>query len=69
MPLGQKGCFGVVSIGLCPHGWFFQGYLVQRVEIIPSSFDVITLMFIGTAPASTGGGITTGTLVVSYDLP
>jgi trk system potassium uptake protein TrkH len=32
----------------------------------PSSLMLIALMFIGTAPASTGGGITTGTLVVLW---
>ena len=32
--------------------------------ISPTIWMLIALMFIGTAPASTGGGITTGTLVV-----
>ena len=32
----------------------------------PSIFMLIALMFIGTAPASTGGGITTGTFVVLW---
>ena len=32
----------------------------------PSTFMLMALMFIGTGPASTGGGITTGTFLVVW---
>jgi trk system potassium uptake protein TrkH len=63
MPLGQRTVLAwFQSVSARTAG--FPGLPGFSTLNFPSIFMLITLMFIGTAPASTGGGITTGTFIV-----
>ncbi len=63
MPFGQRAILAwFQSVSARTAG--FPGLPGFSELNFPSIWMLITLMFIGTAPASTGGGITTGTLVV-----
>ena len=63
MPLGQRTILAwFQSVSARTAG--FPGLPGFSELNFPSIWMLITLMFIGTAPASTGGGITTGTFVV-----
>jgi trk system potassium uptake protein TrkH len=63
MPFGQRALLAwFQSVSARTAG--FPGLPGFSELNFPSILMLITLMFIGTAPASTGGGITTGTFVV-----
>jgi len=63
MPLGQRTLLAwFQSVSARTAG--FPGLPGFSELNFPSTLMLIALMFIGTAPASTGGGITTGTFVV-----
>lgn len=65
MPFGQRALLAwFQSVSARTAG--FPGLPGFSEINFPSILMLVTLMFIGTAPASTGGGITTGTFVVLW---